>query len=269
MTARWPFARVLAHRGGGTLAPENTIAAIKVGIEHGYRAIEFDAMLAADEVPVLMHDPTLERTGLTAMAVSEASASDLARIDVGRWHSPQFTGETVPTLQQTLRFCREHGVWPNVEIKSAKGLEALTGEAVARVTLDVYTDVILPGGDRAAGADARVPLFSSFASEALAAARAVAPDVPRGWLVQRVPANWRDQLQRLGCVALHTDHRYLTAELAREIRESAWLFVYTVNTVERARVLFDWGVDALCTDRIDLIPPDFGRTGRRGSSTDR
>ena len=59
----WPYPRVLAHRGGGTLAPENTIAAIKVGLEHGFRAVEFDAMLAADDVPVLMHDPTLERTG--------------------------------------------------------------------------------------------------------------------------------------------------------------------------------------------------------------
>jgi glycerophosphoryl diester phosphodiesterase len=73
----------------------------------------------------------------------------------------------------------------------------------------------------------------------------------------------------LGCVALHTDHRYLTAELVREIRESAWLFVYTVNTLERAQVLFDWGVDALCTDRIDLIPPDFERAGRGSSITGR
>ncbi|MGZ8255171.1 MAG: glycerophosphodiester phosphodiesterase family protein, partial [Burkholderiaceae bacterium] len=39
----WPYARVIAHRGGGTLAPENTLAAIRVGIERGYRAIEFDA----------------------------------------------------------------------------------------------------------------------------------------------------------------------------------------------------------------------------------
>ena len=257
MTA-WPFARVLAHRGGGTLAPENTIAAIKVGIEHGYRAIEFDAMLAADKVPVLMHDPTLERTGLTAITVSEASARDLATIDVGRWHSPRFTGETVPTLQQTLRFCREHDVWPNVEIKPAHGFEAATGEVVARATHDVYADLIRSGGDAAAYVEPRVPLFSSFAPAALIAARAAAPDIPRGWLVQRVPANWYDELQRLGCVALHTDHRYLSAQLTREIRESgAWLLVYTVNTLERAKVLFDWGIDALCTDRIDLVPADM------------
>ena len=71
----WPYPRVLAHRGGGTLAPENTIAAIKVGLEHGFRGVEFDAMLAADQVPVLMHDPTLERTGLVSGAISELPSS--------------------------------------------------------------------------------------------------------------------------------------------------------------------------------------------------
>src|SRR5512135_3726600 len=58
----WPYPRILAHRGGGTLAPENTIEAIDVGRAHGYRGVEFDVMLAADAVPVLIHDPTLERT---------------------------------------------------------------------------------------------------------------------------------------------------------------------------------------------------------------
>ena len=66
----WPFPRVLAHRGGGALAPENTIAAIRAGLDRGFRAVEFDAMLAADNVPVLMHDPTLERTGLVGGVVS-------------------------------------------------------------------------------------------------------------------------------------------------------------------------------------------------------
>ena len=258
----WPYARVLAHRGGGTLAPENTIAAIKVGFDHGYRAVEFDAMLAADRVPVLMHDPTLERTGLTAVAVGEVSADDLSRIDVGGWHSPRFVGETVPSLQQTLRFCRDKGIWPNIEIKPAKGLESGTGEQVARATTEIYADLIRFDGDRAECVDARVPLFSSFSSAALDAARAVAPNVPRGWLAQRVPANWRDQLQRLGCVALHTNHHHLTARLARSIKDAGvWLFCYTVNSPERAQILFDWGVDALCTDRIDLITPDAARRG--------
>ncbi|MGH6609976.1 MAG: glycerophosphodiester phosphodiesterase [Burkholderiaceae bacterium] len=257
MRSAWPYARVIAHRGGGTLAPENTIAAIKVGIEHGYRAIEFDAMLAAD-VPVLMHDPTLERTALMAGTIAEQPAAALARVDVGTWHSPRFAGETVPTLEQTLRFCRENGVWPNIEIKPAPGFDAATGAAVANTTARVYADLIRVGDDRAERVDQRVPLLSSFSSAALIAAREAVPDLPRGWLIAEAPANWRDELDRLACVALHTDHRRLTPQLARSINESgAWLFCYTVNSVERAKEIFEWGVDALCTDRIDLISADF------------
>jgi len=254
----WPFPRVLAHRGGGALAPENTIAAIRAGLERGFRGVEFDAMLAVDDVPVLMHDPTLERTALIVGAVGDRTAAELERIDVGGWHSPRFVGEMVPTLQRTLRFCREHGIWPNVEIKPAPGVEAATGAAVARVTAEVFVDWVRPGGDRADQVDARVPLLSSFAPAALIAAREVAPNLPRGWLVDRVSPSWRADVARLGCVSLHTNHRHLTDLLVREIkRTGTWLFCYTVNSPQRASTIFSWGVDALCTDAIDRIPADL------------
>ena len=258
-TRPWPYPRVLAHRGGGVLAPENTIAAIKMGLDYGYRAIEFDVMLAADSVPVLMHDKKLKRTALIAGLVSELSASMLAQVDVGRWHSPRFVGERVPTLEQALRFCRDHNIWPNIEIKPAPGFDAATGAAVARTTAQVYRDLVRPDGDRADRADSRVPLLSSFSRLALAAARDVASDVPRGWLVQRVPRNWSAELERFGCVSLHANHRYLTAGMTRKIKKAGhWLFCYTVNAPRRARTITGWGVDAFCTDAIDRIAPDFG-----------
>ncbi len=258
VTPPWPFPRVLAHRGGGALAPENTIAAIQVGLEHGFRAVEFDAMLAADDVPVLMHDPTLERTGLIGGVVSALPAAELERVDVGRWHSPRFIGETVPTLERTLRFCREHDIWPNIEIKPVPGFEAATGAAVARVTSQIYADLIPPEGERIDRFDPRIPLLSSFAPVALIAARKVAPSLPRGWLVDDVPREWRKELTRLGCVSLHTNHRHLTAAQARGVKRAGkWLFCYTVNSPPRARTIFTWGVDAFCTDAIDRIPADL------------
>lgn len=261
--APWPFPRVLAHRGGGTLAPENTVAAIRIGRAHGYRGIEFDAMLAADEVPVLIHDPTLERTTSGRGAVSALKADELGALDAGAWHSAAFAGEPVPTLQSAIRYCRANDVWINIEIKPAPGAAARTGEIVAQATARLYANVTQPRGD---GVGSRpsdrmrvqpaVPLFSSFEREALAAARRVVPDVPRGYLLDRVPPTWRDDLEALGCVALHTNHKHLTRELAAEVKAAGyWLFCYTVNEPERARELFEWGVDAFCTDRIDLIAP--------------
>jgi glycerophosphoryl diester phosphodiesterase len=255
----WPYARVVAHRGGGTLAPENTLAAIRVGMEHGFRAIEFDAMLPKDDTPVLMHDATLERTAGIAGAVADRAAAELAQLDVGRWHSTRFAGEPVPTLEQVLTFCRQHGVWPNVEIKPAPGREVATGRVVAQVVARCHADQIKADGDRRDAVAPEVPLLSSFSVEALGAAREAAPDLPRGWLIDRVPPDWQRRLTELGGVALHTNHRHLTAGLAREIKDTGvWLFCYTVNDPARASELLDWGVDSFCTDRIDLIGPDFG-----------
>src|SRR5690606_22136603 len=59
---RWAYPRLVAHRGGGTLAPENTLAGMRLAHGYGYRAVEFDVMLSVDEVPVLMHDPAFGRT---------------------------------------------------------------------------------------------------------------------------------------------------------------------------------------------------------------
>lgn len=254
----WPWARVLAHRGGGTLAPENTIAAIRTGTEFGFRAVEFDAMLPADEIPVLMHDEVLGRTVAGSGRVDALRHAELTARDAGAWHSPRFAGELVPGFAFALEYCRKHGVWPNIEIKPAAGHEARTGEIVARETARLYADVIRPGGDAAAAIDPRVPLFSSFKKAALIAARAAAPDIPRGYLLDRIPENWRAELEDVGAVALHTNHKHLTPELAAAVKDAGyWLFCYTVNEPARAREILGWGVDAFCTDRIDLIGPDF------------
>jgi glycerophosphoryl diester phosphodiesterase len=247
---------VLAHRGGGSLAPENTLAALRESVARGFRGAEFDVMLAADEVPVLIHDQTLERTTTGRGAVNAHSAAQLAALDAGRWHSPRFAGEQVPPLAAAVHYARAQDLWLNIEIKPATGQEARTGTVVALATAALYAD--LPA---AAAPDPRLPLFSSFRREALAAAQAAAPHIPRGFLVDRVPPDWREQLDLLGCVALHTNHRDLSAQLVREVKAAGyWLFCYTVNEPQRARELLGWGVDSFCTDRIDLIGPDFAAT---------
>jgi glycerophosphoryl diester phosphodiesterase len=251
----WPFPRVLAHRGGGALAPENTIAAIEMGRQHGYQGVEFDAMLSADEVPVLIHDPTLERTTNGSGPVAARSAAELAGLDAGSWVAARFAGTRLPTLADAIAHCRRHDMWINIEIKPAPEHDASTGRRVARVTADSYADLVRPDGDRAEWIEPQAPLLSSFSREALAGARATVPNLPRGLLVGAVPADWKEQLDGLGCVALHCDHKHLTRALASTVKNAGyWLFCYTVNDLQRAREIVAWGVDAFCTDRIDLIP---------------
>ncbi|MCG4342432.1 glycerophosphodiester phosphodiesterase, partial [Escherichia coli] len=102
------------------------------------------------------------------------------------------------------------------------------------------------------------PLLSSFSVEALAAAQRTVPDLPRGLLLEDWDDNWRELTERLDCVSLHIDHKALTAERVKALKDAGLrILVYTVNQPDRVRLLLDWGVDCICTDRIDLIGPDF------------
>ena len=125
----WPGPRILAHRGGGSLAPENTLGAIRLGASLGFKGVEFDVMLAGDGTPVVIHDETLERTTNARGSVAETPYSVLARLNAGN-------GEPIPSFEQAARLCRELGLWANVEIKPAKGHERSTGDTVSRMTKD-------------------------------------------------------------------------------------------------------------------------------------
>lgn len=244
----WPYPRRLAHRGGGSLAPENTLAAIETGHRYGFRAVEFDVMLSADEVPVLIHDDTLERTTNGRGKVCETLAADLLRLDAGSWHSPVFAGEPLPSFEAAARLCRALGMWMNIEIKPSPGFERQTGRIVALAAARL-------AAERTEGLPP--PLLSSFSPEALAAAREAAPHLARGYLISRVPPDWRNRLQALDCAALHVNHRHLTPAAAAAVKQAGYgLFCYTVDDPQRVDTLFSWGVDALCTDRIDLVAAD-------------
>ncbi|KPK08546.1 MAG: hypothetical protein AMJ64_03230 [Betaproteobacteria bacterium SG8_39] len=257
MPALWPYPNVVAHRCGGTLAPENTLAAIRTGAALGFDGIELDVMLAGDGVPVLMHDETLERTTSGRGRVTAHSAAQLARLDAGVWKGRRWRGEPVPSLAQAVRLARELGLWTNVEIKPAKGYERRTGEAVA-------------GAARALWQGApRMPVLSSFSPLALGAAREAAPELPRGLLLQRVPPHWCEMARDLECVALHCSHRALTQALVRAMHEAGFaVLAWTVNDPRAARKLLGWGVDCIVTDALKRIGPEFARpappTAKRG-----
>lgn len=250
----WPYPNYLAHRGGGKLAPENTLAALRCGLSHGFRAIEFDVMLARDGVPVVLHDPYLGRTVAGSGNVYDYDAQELIAMDAGSWFGTGFAGETVPLFTQFVDFCRANGIWMNIEIKPAPGFEAETGKVVANLTRAIF------GLEIARDDPLQVPLLSSFSMEALAAARDAAPDLPRAVLFEEIGSGWEAQARALGAVAIHTDHKGLTAAQARQIKDAGFgLFCYTVNDPVRARTLLGWGVDGMCTDRLDLIGPDGPR----------
>ncbi len=245
-TTPWPYPRIVCHRGGGALAPENTLAGIRKAGELGFGGVEFDVMLSSDGIPVLIHDETLERTTNGSGAVARTPYAVLARLDAGSRFREDFRGEGIPAFEQAAQVCRTLGIWANVEIKPSAGSEIETGTRAATLAAEVWRDAAHP------------PLLSSFSLEALAAAGRAAAHLPRGLLTDRIDPGWARTASDLGCVSVHCNCAFLTADLAGEVREAGyWLLCYTVNDSALARRLFSWGVDAVFTDRLDLLTPGF------------
>lgn len=250
----WPYARVSAHRGAGTMAPENTLEGFRAGLHFGFHAFETDAMLAKDGVPVLMHDEHFGRTIHDTRSVPELTSQEIRCLDAGSWFAPQYTGVPPAGFEQAVRWCRANHVWLNIELKPAKGAELETGRTVGRLTQSLYADLIKPEGGTQVGIVPDVPLFSSFKPEALRGALEVAPDIPRGFLIDPIPENWREVLTEMKCVSLHCNHKRIDEAFVREVKSLGyWVFCYTVNDPHRALELFSWGVDGFCTNRLDLI----------------
>ncbi|WP_300453971.1 glycerophosphodiester phosphodiesterase [Accumulibacter sp.] len=237
----WPLPRIFAHRGGGALAPENTLAGLRLAARLGLRAVEFDVMLSADGTPWLIHDETLERTTSGCGRVGETSDAVLRVLDAGAGQHPAFAGEPLPTLESAAGVCRQLGLWVNVEIKPASGCEALTGDVVARHVRRLW-----------AGDD--LPLVSSFSETTLAAARAAVPDLPLGSVYERPPADWLTRVDALAALTLHCAASSLDDELRWAARRAGIpLLCYTVDDPHRAAALFRSGVAAVFSDRIDRL----------------
>ena len=242
----WPYPRLIAHRGGGSLAPENTLAALKLGASLGYRASEFDVKLSRDGVPFLLHDAKLERTTSGTGIAGEFDWPVLAGLDAGAWHSPEFRGERLARLDEVARFIAGSGLMANVEIKPTPGLEAQTGRAVARACAELWAGIPVP------------PLLSSFAYESLAAARDEAPHLPRGWLIETPAEADFGRLDRLEAVSLHCSHKAISPELLARVHEGGRrVMAWTVNDAEQAERLLGWGVDGLFTDNLRAFADRF------------
>ena len=236
---RWPYPRIFAHRGGGNLAPENTLAAFRLGQSLGYAAVEFDVKLAKDGVAILLHDPTLERTTNGTGRAADFTWEELQRLDAGAWHSQAFRGEALASFEAVAKLLLAKGTLANIEIKPTPGHERETGERVARLAAGWWRDAPV------------APLLSSFSFEALMAAKEAAPRLPRAWLASRFSEEDWERMAALEAVSVHTNHTKLDpANIGRLHARGYRVLAYTVNEVGIAERLFEAGIDGLFTDNL-------------------
>lgn len=240
---RWPYPKVVAHRLCGTLAPENTMAALKRAASLGVAAVETDAMLTRDGELILSHDEGLGRSVLGTGKVSEMAAAELRKLDAGILCAPEFSGERMALLSEAMEYCKQHAIRMNIEIKPAQGQDEQTGRAVARAVQEAYL-----------GHEGTLPLLSSFSVASLAAAAGEAPDLSRALLLESLPRDWKSLAESLGAIAIHPDAALATERFVGEVLDAGYqMMVYTVDDHRVGQDLLDLGVDAICTNRPDLF----------------
>lgn len=229
---RLGYPRIIAHRCGGALAPENTLAGLRAAAQRGIAGVEFDVMLSRDGVPLLMHDETLERTSDGRGRVADHDLAQLKLVEI-------VPGERIPTLAEAWQLCSELGLWANLEIKPSAGQEVETAAVVAAF--------LQPRWHAGAG------IVSSFSAMALQGFAELAPDIPRAMLVGDIPPDWQAQLARNGCVAVHCAARNGTVGRLEEVLAAGVpVACYTVNRREEGDQLLAAGVTAIFSDRPDL-----------------
>ena len=241
----WPYPRWIAHRGAGTLAPENTWAAFDRGAQAGYRMFECDIRQSADGAWFLMHDATLNRTTNGQGWAHSQPWSSLRTLDAGSWHSPEYAGQNLPLLADVLSVSQQRAWWLNLELKPPNDplLARQWGEDLGRwLNQNGWSTN---------------HLITSFSSDALAGLQATAPQCQRGHLFEAWDESAVPQAQALGCKALILAQSAWQTEHAQVVRQAGlWALAYTVNEAADAERLWAMGLDALITDRVDLFHTD-------------
>jgi glycerophosphoryl diester phosphodiesterase len=242
----FPFdgpAEIIAHRGFSARAPENTLAALELGVASGADAVEFDLHATRDGVAVLLHDTTLDRTTDRTGAIADVTVEELAGTDAGSWFSPEFAGEPVPTVRDALRRIAPAAVRIYPEVKRTERPDEL--RAVARMTREL--ELI------------ERTVFISMDWDALATIREEEPEARIGYIVER-PRRTEDafQLARDDDLAMvHFDARILLALPRHADRARALgipLAAWTVNSVRTAERLLELGVPRITTNEVaDLV----------------
>ena len=230
--------------------PENTMTAFQGAVDLGFRYLETDLHASADGVLVCFHDDTLDRTTDATGRVDHRTYAELRRIDAGFRHDPlrgfpfRGTGVSIPSLEEVVT------TFPDVHLTldlKQSGIEELLAEMVDR--LDLHDRVIV-GSFK----DGRIARFRKLAGPPVATSSG--PWETRAfWAGSRVGRSVPIRADALQVPVSYgrttvVDARFVHAahELGKQVH------VWTVNEPDEMRYLLDLGVDALISDRADILP---------------
>lgn len=232
--------RIFAHRGFSAVAPENTMAAFRRAAEAGADGLELDVHLSKDGEVVVIHDETVNRTTDGKGKVRELTLEELRRLDAGSRFGKEFAGEKIPLLHEVLELVADQKLWLNIELKNNKfpypGLEEKVLEVISRFGLSQKT------------------VYSSFNHYSLQRIKEKQPETDTALLYMAHLIEPWNYAAWAGASSIHPYWPTVTEELVRGCREQGLsLRPFTVNQSRVMGRLIELGVDAIITDKVDLL----------------
>jgi glycerophosphoryl diester phosphodiesterase len=220
---------ITAHRGAAAHAPENTLASVERGLEDGADYIEIDVQEDADGRVVVLHDSDLMKIGGSQLKIWDATADQLASVDIGSWFAPEFSDQRVPTLEEVLELCRGRAM-VNIELKYY-GHNLRLEEKVAEIVenLGMAPDVIV----------------MSLKYEMVQKMKSIRPE----WTVGLLTAKAVGDLTKLEADFLAVNSGMAKGRFVRSAHAAGKdVFVWTINDPLGMSVMMSRGVDSIITD---------------------
>lgn len=225
--------KIIGHRGARGEAPENTLGGFLFALRRGVRHFELDIQLAADGVPVVIHDRFTNRTTQHRRVVALTSSNRLGSMNAatpGAWHEvervPSFY-EVLPLLEQSTSVQLE--LKPDLPIRQVVLIRAL------REALN--------------GCDEKRYTITSFDPATLLLARTMMPDYRRGFICERRFIDNVALARRLRCKLIVFSYPILSRRTVLEAKAANLeVSCFTTNDTAQIRRLASWGVDSVITD---------------------
>ena len=237
---------VIGHRGAGGHAPENTLAAFRLGLSLGADGVECDVHMSRDGQLVVIHDATVDRTTNGKGRVGDMPFEALRELDAGGWFAPRFEGERLPSLEEVFAVVteaeRESGRerWLFIELKHGgetyPGIEEALLRAIAHSELATRIAVI------------------SFDHRAIARIQALEPRLQTGVLYDARPVDSVSLAQAAGAGWIGPAVKWVDkGEVASARRSGLEVFVWTANQEDAMRRVLELGVTAVGSDYPDRL----------------
>ncbi len=281
---------VIAHRGASAYAPENTLASFSKAIELKADWFELDVHLSKDGQVVVIHDGSLERVSGIKKTVPEMTLAEIKEADAGAWFGKAFTGERIPTLDETLALAKGRvGVY--IEIKSdapdkalvARMEQTLSGHAGSRDALlhALMNDIEASHTPTLELTRKTIALvrahhmkdqivIQSFSPVCCAIALAEAPEMRTEFLGsddKDNPERWTQYLafgNAIGVAGFNINFDSVTPERVAAFHQAGkTCAVWTVDDPTAMRRSVECGVDAIISNRPDLLLSTLHVLGRR------